>query len=99
MEKQSRKEEEKDREEARASKQACKRKRKKKEKENSERARKLTGFSTQSARAVQACGMEETDSNSQHRHGKKTQNNTESTVGRSAGLLTGPKNQVGSKAC
>ena len=42
--------------------------------------------------------MRETDSKREHRHGKKTQKKKESTVGRSAGLLTGPENQVGSKA-
>ena len=43
--------------------------------------------------------MEEKDSKSEHRHGETPQKKTESTVGRSAGLLTGPENQVGSKAC
>ena len=43
--------------------------------------------------------MEETDSKSEHRHGKTPRKMTECTVGRSAGLLTGPENQVGSKAC
>ena len=100
-EKESRKEEEKDREEARGSEQAWKHKRKKKREKKGERARarKLTGLLTQSARTVQACGMEQKDSKSEHRHGRKPQKNTESTVGRSAGLLTGPENQVGSKAC
>ena len=43
--------------------------------------------------------MAETDSKSEHRNGEKPQKKKKSTVGRSAGLLTGPENQVGSKAC
>ena len=100
-EKESRKEEEKDREEARGSEQAWKHKRKKKRKKKSERAPagKFAGLLTQAARTVQACGMAETDSKSEHRHGETPQKKKENTVGRSAGLLTGPENQVGSKAC
>ena len=43
--------------------------------------------------------MGKTDSKSELRHGKTEKKKTESTVGQSVGLLTGPENQVGSKAC
>ena len=43
--------------------------------------------------------MGKTDSKSELRHGENEKKKTESTVGQSVGLLTGPENQVGSKAC
>ena len=43
--------------------------------------------------------MGKTDSKSELRHGKTEKKKTEITVGQSVGLLTGPENQVGSKAC
>ena len=74
--------------------------RKKKEKEPAENAAENPpGACPSLPGAVRTCSMGKTDSKSELRHGKTEEKKTESTVGRSVGLLTGPENQVGSKAC
>ena len=79
---------------------AGKKGKKKKRKEKSQkRGRKPTGRLSQSAWAVQTCSMGKTNKKSEHRHGENEKKQIENTVGQSAGLLTGPENQVGSKAC
>ena len=75
-------------------------KKEKRKRASRKRGRKPTRLLTQSACAVVACSMGQTDSRSEHRHGKKENKNTESTVGRPAGqpgLLTGPEIRLGQK--
>ena len=54
---------------------------------------------TSDSRALANSTVGEIDNKIEHGHGKNEKKNTESMVGWSAGLLTGPENQVGSKAC